>query len=185
MGDSHVNRPGLESRLRALEDRQAICDVIHRYCRSLDRLDRSLLSTAFFDDARLDYGPGIYRGTTAAFIPFALEFQGAMSHTQHKVTNLLIELHGDRAFCESYVSALHQHERNGTERDLIVDARFLDGFERRDNEWRIAMRVEVIEFAHERESTRGWFENGPVLNRGRHDMKDPLYQLRADWLREI
>ncbi len=182
MNSSTVNRQELEQRLRALEDKQAISDVVYRYCRGLDRLDGESLGSVFYDDAQLDYGPGLYRGTPASFIPFALEFQGAMLHTQHKATNLLVELHGDRAFCESYVTALHQQDRDGTLFDLVIDARFLDGFERREGKWRIARRTEVIDFAHERESTGGWFDNGPALNRGRHDMQDLLYRLRADWL---
>lgn len=173
---------GLEARLRALEDRQAIADLLHRYCRALDRLDGDLLESVFFEDAELDYGPGLYRGAPGPFVPFALEFQGAMEHTQHRLANLLIDLRGDRAFCESYVCALHQLQRDGERKDLIVDGRFLDGFERRGEAWRIARRVEVIDFAHERPSTRGWFEQGPQLNRGRHDRDDLLARVRRDWL---
>lgn len=171
----------LEQRIQAIEDRQMIADVLYRYCRALDRLDGSLLDTVFHSDARLDYGPGIYQGGPGPFIPFALEFQGAMQHTQHKITNLLIDLTGDRAFCESQVCALHTLQREGELFDLIVDARFLDCMSRREGEWRIETRVEIIDFAHERPSTRGWFEHGPEVHRGRHGNDDCLYQALSDW----
>lgn len=172
----------LEARLHALEDRHSIADVLHRYCRALDRLDAALLRDVFFEDAELDYGPGLYRGPPGPFIPFAIGFQSAMRHTQHRLTNLLIERKGDRAFCESYVCAIHQLERDGELLDLIVDGRFLDGFEMRHGGWRIARRVEVIDFAHERLSTSHWFEQGPELHRGRHGMDDLLAGVRGEWL---
>ena len=80
------------------------------------------------------------------------------------------------------VCAVHQLEREGELLDLIVDGRFLDGFELRKGEWRIARRVEVIDFAHERPSTLLWFEQGPELNRGRHGMDDLLFKVRREWL---
>ncbi len=181
MGTTQASTLSLERRVQAIEDRQLITDVIYRYCRALDRLDAMLLATVFHADARLDYGPGIYQGKPATFIPFALEFQGAMEHTQHKITNLLIDLTGDRAFCESQVCALHTLKRQGELFDLVVDARFLDCMSRRAGEWRIETRLELIDFAHERPSTTGWFEHGPELHRGRHGTDDHLYQAQDAW----
>lgn len=171
----------LEARVRVLEDKEDITQLLKRYCRALDRLDGELLKSVFFEDARLDYGPGLFRGAPEEFVPFALEFQGAMEHTRHLIDNALIELDSDRAFCESYVTALHEYQRGGQALDLRVDGRFIDCLERRNGEWRIVERTELIDMAHERTATPGWFDQSPELNRGRHGSDDLLYEFYRRW----
>jgi proline racemase len=46
----------LEGRLRALEDQQAIRDVLMRYARGVDRCDLDLLKPAYHEDAYDDHG---------------------------------------------------------------------------------------------------------------------------------
>jgi len=47
---------------RALADRAQIADLIHRYCRAVDRLDVPLGHSIWHDDAWADYGPDVYQG---------------------------------------------------------------------------------------------------------------------------
>ena len=56
--------------------------------------------------------------------------------------------------------------------------RCLDQFERRDGEWRIARRTELLDWAHERPATTDWFERQPALNRGMHAMTDAVYGVK-------
>lgn len=49
--DSRNRFNAMETRLRLLEDRQAIHEVILRYCRGVDRSDPDLILSAFHDDA--------------------------------------------------------------------------------------------------------------------------------------
>ena len=165
-----------EARLDALESKLAISEVLFRYCRALDRLDETALQEIFWQDAMVDYGPGIYNGPVTDFVPFAMQFQGAMKVTQHRVSNVLIDLDGDTAYCDSQMYAFHVLQSADELVDLIVIARMGDRFERRNGEWRIADRIEVIDWAHERPSTDDWFERQPELHRGRHDSTDPAYQ---------
>lgn len=51
-----------ESRFNALADRQAITDLIYRYCRSVDRLDIPLGYSIWHDAATADYGADVYQG---------------------------------------------------------------------------------------------------------------------------
>lgn len=165
--------------LHWLVDRQAIVDQLHRYSRALDRLDIELLASTFWPDARVDLGPGLYQGAARDLFGFAMQFQGAMSVTRHELGNILVEPEGpDRAFVESYVYAFHVVKQADAVQDLIVYGRYLDHFERRDGQWRISARTEVIDWAHERPSTADWFERQPPLNHGLHDMHDRLYALR-------
>ena len=48
--------------VRAAADRQQITDLIHRYCRSVDRLDVPLGRSIWHEDAIADYGEAVYRG---------------------------------------------------------------------------------------------------------------------------
>ena len=43
--------------LQSLADRQAITEMIYRYCRSVDRLDIPLGHSIWHEDAIADYGP--------------------------------------------------------------------------------------------------------------------------------
>lgn len=169
----------LSGQLRWLTDRQAINDVLCRYSRSLDRLDIDLLRSVFWPEAAVDLGPGLYQGEARNLFEFAMQFQGAMQVTRHELSNVLIEPLGDgRAFAESYVYAFHVQDREGRVDDLIVYGRYLDHFERRNGEWRISRRAELIDWAHERPATADWFDRQPPLNRGAHDVSDPLYGAR-------
>lgn len=101
----------------------------------------------------------------------------------HFVTNPLIRIDGNTAAVESYVYAIHSGmEIEGEERDLIVSARYLDRFERRGDEWRIAARVVAIDWFREYPDSADW-EVGPFgmgdAARGRAKPVDKSYA----WLR--
>jgi len=55
--------------LRDLADRHAIIDLIHRYCRSVDRLDVPLGHSIWHDDGIADYG-AVYQGNGRGVIDF-------------------------------------------------------------------------------------------------------------------
>jgi hypothetical protein len=162
-----------DTTLQALADRLAINDVLVNYCRALDRLDADLLASVFHTDAELDYGQALYRGPVGPFLPFALEFQGAMQTTQHRLTNVLIQLDGALARVESYVDAYHISLRDGERVELVIGARYLDRFSRNDDgNWRIQQRTEVIDWGREQVLQSDWLAENPGLNRGHHDRSD-------------
>lgn len=164
-----------------LIDRQVIYDQLCRYSRSLDRLDIELLSSTFWPDADVDLGPGVFQGQARDLFEYAMRFQGAMKVTRHELSNVLIEpLEDGRAFAESYVCAFHVVDEGGRPVDLIVYGRYLDYFERRNGDWRISRRTELIDWAHERRATADWFARQPPLNRGVHDGSDGLYLARRE-----
>ncbi|MCB1677064.1 MAG: nuclear transport factor 2 family protein [Halioglobus sp.] len=164
--------------IQELVDKQAITEVLTHYCRALDRLDSDLLASVFSEDAQLDYGEALYRGPAGPFLPFALEFQGAMQTTQHRLSNVLIALDGERARAESYVDAYHIQQRDGQQVELVVGARYLDNLERGgDGVWRIVKRTEVIDWGREHILENDWLATNPGLNRGSHDTSDPSCSL--------
>lgn len=137
----------IHAALRALQDKEAIRDCLHRYCRGIDRADEDALRSAYWPDAKDCHGA--YRGSAAGFIDQALARLRAGGRGVHQVSNVLIELHGDRAAVESSFLAL-QSGVAVPGRETFLCGRYLDRFEKRAGEWRIADRTVVYDWLEER-----------------------------------
>ena len=104
--------------------------VLARYCRAVDRGDVALLKSVYHPDATDDHGT--FQGSgwdfAEALVP---EMDKSSLNSQHHVTNVLIELDGDRARVESYVLALHpvRDRETGAETHALAGGRYLDRFE--------------------------------------------------------
>jgi hypothetical protein len=90
---------------------------------------------------------------------------------QHQVTNIVIELDGDKASSESYVVLAMRTQRDGKHTRLMVWSRYIDQWSRRDGRWGIDHRYTIMDFDEMREVT-------PVAmhDRGRRDREDPSYK---------
>ncbi len=159
-------------RLRALE---TIRERVHLFSRALDRLDRELLAAQFWPDAEVDYGV-FHRGAVGPFLDVAMGFQGSMRDTQHLVGNVTAQVDGARATAESYVHAHHVIAQGNDLVQLMVGARYLDRFERRDGEWKIAFRTEVLDWARWLPVPERWFEENEQMPKGRRDREDLSYR---------
>lgn len=133
----------LQQSVRKLEDRQAILDCIHHYCRAVDRFDRELLLSVYHADAIDDHG--VFVGGPAAFADWAFAFHREHQHlTQHIVTNHSCELDGDSAHTETYWMFAAM---NKTGAPLSLGGgRYIDRFERRQGRWAIAARKCVLDW---------------------------------------
>ncbi len=123
-----------------LDDRTAITEALLTYCRGIDRLDPDLVAAAFHPGAELvDYRPEPM--TIEQFAPYAVESLGKrFVATQHRISNLAIELDGDRAKAEAYVMAFHVEAGDAGRILHTFNGRYVDHHERRDGAWRIAER---------------------------------------------
>ncbi|GGC08258.1 hypothetical protein GCM10011494_28640 [Novosphingobium endophyticum] len=156
--------------LAQLADKQAITEQLYRYCRSVDRLDVPLGQSVFHADATADYGPTGYQGTGHGAIEWICQAHSQLLCHSHQVSNILIELDGDRAGSEAYVTATLRMERGGKMMLIENWARYCDRWSRRDGFWRIDHRDTVIDY----DSIR---EVAPMHahERGRRDETDPSY----------
>jgi hypothetical protein len=130
----------MEKKLREIIDRSEIWQVLQRYGRGLDRFDRELVRSCYFDDAIDDHDNFV--GKVDDFIEWANETSGYFVSHHHGVMNHSCELDGDNAYCETYylftgVAAKPPH--------ALSIGRYIDHFQRRNGEWRIANRVTIIE----------------------------------------
>ena len=144
-----------------------------RYCRAIDRRDFELLRTCYHADAEDDHGDFV--GGIDAFIEFCREGTLNFTSTSHHTTNMLVEVSGDVAYAEFYGRAYHRVAAgaDGVEKDLAVNTRWVDRFEKRQGEWRIAKRLVVVDTDRVDPVVERWVPDEQY--RGRRDRSDPSY----------
>lgn len=152
----------------------AIPQLIYRYCRALDRLEPALLDRVFAPDAAIDMG-AIYSGPPAGFVPVMLGFMGSMHSTRHEIGNILIDVDGDRAGVEAYVTAWHRIEGDGGTQELVVRARYLCTAAVVGGEWRLIAHSEVVDWGALTPASAAWFEDNAELPKGSRDARDASY----------
>lgn len=136
------------ARLDALLDRDAIRAALARVARGEDRRDAALIASACWPDSVTDYG--VFRGVFAEYLAWVVPGSEAMVDTQHVLGQSHIELSGDEARVETHVISYHRVDHGGgDERDTCIGGRYLDRFERRDGEWRIAARTMLYDWVQD------------------------------------
>src|SRR3546814_5830291 len=135
-----------------------------------------MLAAAYHADGIDDHG--FWKGLGSDFAIFINDMLAdpEAGNCQHMVTNVLIELDGDVAFVESYVEAV----LDAATRREVVHGRYLDRFERRDGDWRIAYR-RVVRDMHRVEPQSPLYtdEQLAVRSPGRRDRNDTSYAIHA------
>lgn len=138
----------LKRKLRELIDREEIWQVMLRFARGLDRIDVELTRTCYWDDAIEDHNHFV--GDPDGFIASAHATARGFSTTHHGLTNHYCELNGDEAFCETYfiyIATLAQPPH------FMSSGRYVDHFQKRGGEWRIANRVTVVDASYDLRDT--------------------------------
>jgi ketosteroid isomerase-like protein len=131
-----------EIRLLELLDRQDIADCLHRYARGMDRFDKELLLSAYHPDAVDDHGS--FLGSPAEFWDHfqALHSQHNRGH-HHSLSNITIELDGACAHTETY----YLFESINADGSMTLHGgRYIDRFEKRGGDWKIAARACIVEW---------------------------------------
>lgn len=116
-----------------------IRDVLFAYARSNDRADEALLRSCFWPE--LTHKHGRFEGSSSDFAGFAFRIINNLKYACHHISNVTIEVKGDRAFSECYYLAQHRRDaQGGGEEDVFFQGRYLDIFERRGGVWKIIQR---------------------------------------------
>jgi len=99
-----------------------------------------MIRSTYHPDAYDDHGA--YQGDLDGFVEFVeKEVWSRFRTTMHKLGQALIEIDGDEATAETYAVCHHViAEQENDVADSVMGIRYLDRFERRDGEWRIARR---------------------------------------------
>ncbi|RYE42979.1 MAG: nuclear transport factor 2 family protein [Hyphomicrobiales bacterium] len=185
-------------------DRLEIQNVLTRYCRAIDRLDKELLKTVYHPDATDDHG--LFSGNAFEFCDMIIPLvEELLVSGSHMLFQSQIDVNGDCAAGETYFQAYQRMrggrekitrffgptyaakaEANGTideDQEYIAGGRYIDQFTKRDGAWRIQSRIVLNE----------WGRCGPIVNvtdegaaqhtvrLGARDRTDPVYSAFA-WL---
>ncbi|MGC3994668.1 MAG: nuclear transport factor 2 family protein [Propionicimonas sp.] len=127
----------LERRVRRLEDRQAIIDVVVRYCVTVDARDWDGFATCFAPTVRRDDGE-LTRDEFVAVVAGALP---GFRRTQHVSSNHVVTVDPedpDRATCDSDMYAQHELAASSAGTWYLLRARYHNGMVRTPDGWRIA-----------------------------------------------
>jgi hypothetical protein len=151
-------------------DMHEITQLVYRYCRAMDRMDHELGYSIWHEGATADYGEGLYQGSGKGFIDWVCEQHSRMIAHSHQVTNVIIELDGDLAGTESYVTAALRLNDGGELKQITVRGRYLDRWSRREGRWGIDRREYVQDF----DDVRGITATG-IPERGQRDKSDLSY----------
>jgi SnoaL-like domain len=161
--------------LNDLVAKQEIRDVLSKYCRSLDRMDRAMANSVFHTDAKVNYH-GIYKGSGYGFVDYVWKAHAAMQRHSHQISNVLTHVLTDvqetKAASESYVTVLlwTLPDDNGEQQEITVRGRYLDRWCKQDHTWVILMREHIID-TH----TVNKLSCGPISQQSTRDNSDPSY----------
>lgn len=175
-----------ERALQRLIDKSEIQDAMTRYARGVDRGDWELMRSTYHPDAFDSHGD--YKGSVDGLIEWLDQRFAGVDNSMHFLGNCLIEFAGpDLALVETYFVSRRLRPPAGDECQTTSpnDAmcreawgRYVDRFERRDGQWRVAHRTVVLE-ASSTSLALGGARTSP-LTWGKRDRTDRLYQAQAE-----
>jgi aminoglycoside phosphotransferase (APT) family kinase protein len=138
-----------------IADRCMIEDLLYRWCRAVDRLDKQGMLDVFWPGAIDSHGP--YIGPVEGLVDWILVRHKPIKVSSHFIGNLLIEFVTPAlALVETYVRTIQQYPPEAkaqlaqftggatggesTSTDIFTSSRYMDHVERRGGQWRIARR---------------------------------------------
>lgn len=166
--------------VQALLDKDAIRECLFRYCRGIDRQDEEALRASYWPDATDQHGP--YNGSAEGFIAWALAALKKSERSVHVIGNIAIALSGSVAAVESYFTALQRGPNaSGRMIDTFIAGRYVDRFDKRDGDWRVAERTVVYDWVHESSAPQTGEDQhfGARKPNGGAKPNDPYYALLA------
>lgn len=179
-----------EQVIKDLAAKEAIRTAIVLYARSVDRRDWMGMRNAYHPDAYDDHGD--YKGGVDGLIAWVTQRHATVEQSMHFLGNMHIELAGDgKALVETYCVVnqrygpeaadtvklwLGEGYNLGPDDRISADlyCRYIDHFECRAGDWRIARRVLVMEEVRACPVQASLLKSTWVL--ARRDMDDALWR---------
>jgi hypothetical protein len=127
--------------------KQAITELLHRYCRAMDRMDRELALSCWHPGGTDEHTP-LFSGLGRDFVDWVWTIHEPMILQRHVLTNILIEVEGDDAWSESYWTVLLRIERETGIVDLWSGGRYIDHHRCIEGGWAFQHRRSVHDWDH-------------------------------------
>ncbi|HVU73945.1 MAG TPA: nuclear transport factor 2 family protein [Mycobacteriales bacterium] len=169
-----VDLEALQRDVHHLKDRLAIQDVVARHARGCDRHDIDLITSVYHPDATDEHGAAQNSGLEYGAWANEAHARTSLTHT-HNITTHTCEIDGDTAHAESNVLVVLLGSDGKTAQ--VISGRYLDRLERRDGQWRIALRRSTVEamFLADASVLRAPFFAELGYIKGSRDETDPSY----------
>ncbi len=143
-----VDLAELVGRVRALEDRAALEDLVKRYAVGCDTRDPAVLHSTFTADARAKYAGDDPLVGADAIVTWIGAATAATLWQQHLISPYSYEIHGDRAQVIAYLIS-HQNYQDNPNTVTMMTSRYTLQCTRTDDGWRISDLVLFV----------GWIES--------------------------
>ncbi len=153
----------------ALADKQGITELMYRYCRAVDRLDVELGHSIWNPGSVADYDD-FYQGDGPGVIDLICAQHGHLLCHTHQMSNILIEVDGDSAASEAYITATLRLQRGEQLQQMTVWSRYVDRWSKHNDQWGLDKRIAIRDFDEIRNVTA---MTQPTVSR--RDRQDPSY----------
>jgi SnoaL-like domain len=169
-----------ESALADLIAKQEITELLYRYCQGCDHSDEEVLRSCFHPDCITDHAG--WSGKSHDWVPLALAWLKDRVAVTHAVTNIYIQVDGDRAILNCHFFAYNRSPKPGTDKleEFMAKGRYIDRMERRDGVWKIAHRIGIHDLERVVEVPASVNEIGGDRSGKKPD--DPYYGALRDFL---
>jgi 3-phenylpropionate/cinnamic acid dioxygenase small subunit len=169
--------------MAALLAKQEITELLYLRARAGDRRDVELALSCYHPGATENHEG--FDGTAAEFINnrsmIAPTSTAPVTGLWHFISNVVIDLNGERADVESYHLAVVSRTEGGHETQSHIGGRYLDSFAFRDGRWAIQHREVVFDWSRvDTDAVAYWDLMGldeSKLLRGQFGAADPLYSV--------
>nr|WP_236844601.1 nuclear transport factor 2 family protein [Bordetella sp. 15P40C-2] len=178
-----------------MADRAQIQDLIYRWCRAVDRLDREGILALFYPGAIDSHGP--YIGPIEGLVDWLMERHKPIGFSSHFVGNMLIEFaEPDVALVETYVRTIQQYPPEAKQQlaqltggasgdpqaavDMFTSSRYLDVVRRESGTWRIAHRRLIQDWKQISEVRTNALQPKEGWITGRRDGQDAMQVARRE-----
>jgi hypothetical protein len=174
-----------------LEDREAIRDILAAYAHAIDRRQWGMMARLFHPDAVFQFG--LVAGDWRGFVEQARAIIDPCLATQHQLGQTIFGFEGE-AVChtETYMTAMHTippgypmtaaFPDKGVIYSGIVAGRYVDRFEKRGAQWRIARRTGLYDWREFRVVEGVDLSDTAEGAAGYHDARDPSTAAITAWL---
>lgn len=143
--------PGGQTIAEAPAIERELTRLLLRYAHCVDRRDFDGIGACYWPDAIDEHAT--FHGDALAYVRWLREVLPPIAVSSHQFTNILVDVHTpDDATSETYclnVNVFAAPAADGRERQTTALLRYLDRFERRAGEWRIAHRRVITDWSRE------------------------------------
>ena len=126
------------------DDKSQIGEVLIRYATGIDFKDWALFRTCWADEVDIDYGDLGQFTDADEFTTLMRQIHDGMGQTYHRISNLVIDIDGNRATARSYVRAVLMAVPGDSSSWVDALGHYDDELTRTPDGWRIGKRTTHI-----------------------------------------